>query len=158
MYIWQIKPLRQQLVTEGLSQKQAYHYYLATLVFNALLFEAVSLNPAGSDFQPIALLDTSLYLLCVIGGVIWCFRQNGGASGKDFLPRLISISWVMFWRLTSLVTPFFALVGVISYVETGVFGRPGADMAIMMIVMNALYAGMWWRIGAHMHWVAKNSA
>ena len=137
-----------------LSQKKAFQYYLATTLLGCLLYESSSFGPA-SEFNAEAALDAVLYFGFNIGGIIWCYRQNGGADGTQFLSRIVPIGWVMFWRLASIVLPFFALLGAIEWARTGSMGRPGADMAALIIFMNVLYGGMWWRMGVHMQWVAE---
>jgi hypothetical protein len=154
VYIWRINPLREQLASDGLSQKQAFQYYLATTILGCLLYE-MSSNGPGSEFTAEAALDLVLYLGFNIGGIIWCYRQNGGADGNHFLDRIVPIGWVMFWRLASIVIPFFALLGAIDWYQNGSIGRPGSDVAFLIIFMNVLYGGMWWRMGVHMQWVAE---
>jgi hypothetical protein len=155
MYIWRIKPLRQQLASDGLSQKQAFQYYLWTTLLGCLLYEMAGFG-AGAEFSATVVLDASMYFGFNIAGIIWCYRQNGGAEGSEFLARIVPVGWVMFWRLASIVIPFFILLGVIDYVRTGSLGRPGSDMALLIILMNALYGGMWWRMGVHMKWIAEH--
>ena len=156
MYIWRIDPLRKQLANEGLTQKEAFRYYIAAALLNSVLFEVVANGPP-SELKLVDLLDTLLYFSFVTGGVIWCYRSNGGAEGKEFLTRIVPIAWVMWWRLVSIVIPFWTLLGVVDYIRTGELGRPGAEMAVLIIIMNCLYAGMWWRMGVHMKWVATNA-
>ncbi len=154
MYVWQIKKLRQQLASEGLSERQAFHYFLATSILSAVLYEVVANGPP-SEPNPADLLDAAMYLGFTIGGIIWCYRQNGGAKGAEFLNRIVPIGWVMFWRLVSLVIPFFIIVGSIDWYRTGDLGRPGSEMPLLVIIMNGLFGGMWWRMGVHMKWVAE---
>jgi hypothetical protein len=157
MYIWRINRLRQQLAKNGLSQKQAFYYFLATSILSGLLYEIVANGPA-SEVKLVDLLDTVMYLGFTIGGIVWCYKQNGGAAGTDFLERIVPIGWVMFWRLVSLVIPFFVIVGAIDWYQTGNLGRPGSEMAILIVIMNSLFGGMWWRMGVHMRWVAEHAA
>ena len=156
MYIWQIKQLRDQLAGDGLSEQQAFRYYLATAIFSAVLYEIVANGPP-SEPKPVDLLDAAMYFTFTIGGIIWCYRQNGGADGRDFLRRIVPIGWVMFWRLVGVVIPFFIIVGAIDWYQTGKFGRPGSEMAILIIIMNCLFGGMYWRMGVHMKWVADRA-
>ena len=156
MYFWQIRKLREQLATSGLSSRQAFSYYLATAILGALLYEAVANGPS-SEASPVDVLDAVLYFSCLIGGIIWSYRQNGGADGIDFLDRLVPIAWVMFWRLVAVVIPFFVVVGAIDWYRTGNLGRPGSEIAILILFMNGLYGWMWWRIGVHMRWIADRS-
>jgi len=157
MYVWRINPLRHQLAKSGLNQKQAFQYYLATSILSAVLFELVATGPS-SEPTVADLLDTVLYLGFTIGGIIWCYKQNGAADGTDFLNRIVPIGWVMFWRLVSLVIPFFVIVGAIDWYQTGNLGRPGSELPILILIMNGLFGGMWWRMGVHMKWVADCAA
>lgn len=154
MYFWQINKLRQQLASEGLSEQQAFYYYLATAILSAVLYEIVANGPP-SEASSADLLDAMMYFAFTIGGVAWCYRQNGGAEGTDFLTRIVPVAWVMFWRLVACVIPFFVIVGVIDWYQTGHLGRPGSEMPVLIIIMNGLFAGMWWRMGVHMNWVAE---
>ena len=122
-----------------------------------MLYEIVANGPS-SEANPVDLLDAGMYFTFTIGGIIWCYRQNGGANGQDFLRRIVPIAWVMFWRLVGLVIPFFIIVGAIDYLQTGKFGRPGSETAILIIIMNGLFGGMYWRMGVHMKWVADTTS
>ena len=122
-----------------------------------MLYEIVANGPP-SETKPVDLLDAGMYLTFTVGGIIWCHRQNGGADGSDFLKRIVPISWVMFWRLVGLVIPFFIVVAAIHWYQTGEFGRPGSENAILIIIMNGLFGGMYWRMGVHMKWVAGHAA
>ena len=153
IYILQVKKLRQELADQGLNEKQSFYYYLASTLFGAILYEAVANGPA-SEFAAADVLDGVLYLTFTVVGIIYCYRQNGGATGTDFLKRMVSLGWVMFWRLVSLVLPFFVIVGAIQWFTTGQFGRPGAELPVLVVIMNGLFLGMFWRIGVHMKWIA----
>ncbi|MGI9328682.1 MAG: hypothetical protein ACR2PZ_25935 [Pseudomonadales bacterium] len=156
MYWWHIRNLRQQLAQDGLSESHAFRYYLATAILSALLYEAVANGPP-SETKAVDILDASLYLGFTIGGTVWCYRQNGGAAGRDFLIRIVPIAWVMFWRLMSVVIPFFIIVGAVDWYQTGNLGRPGSEMTLLVIIMNGLFGGMWWRMGVHMKWVVEHA-
>ena len=85
MYIWQIKRLRQQLAIEGLVEKEAFYYYLGTAIIGALIYEAIANGPptgAGAEPALTDYLDGILYVGFTIGGIIWCYLQNGGADAQ----------------------------------------------------------------------------
>jgi hypothetical protein len=118
MYIWQIKRLRQQLAIEGLVEKEAFYYYLGTAIIGALIYEAIANGPpTGAGAEPAATdyLDGILYVGFTIGGIIWCYLQNGGATGSDFLKRIVPIGWVMSWRYFALVIIFTAGLAAIRW-------------------------------------------
>jgi len=47
MYILRIVKLRQRLAGQGLSEKHALFYYLATAILSALTYEAVANSPGS---------------------------------------------------------------------------------------------------------------
>ncbi len=160
MYIFRIKKLRQQLAGQGLSEKHALFYYLATAILSALTYEAVANSPgSGGPMVPVDYLDGGLDLVFTTVGIIWCYVQNGGAEGKEFLKRIVPIGWVMFWRLMlGGLIPFTILIGALNWYATGEFGRPETESVLEVIIHNGLFLGMFWRMGVHMNWVANNSS
>jgi hypothetical protein len=160
MFILRIKKLRQELADQGLSEKQALFYYLATAILSALTYEAVANSPgSGGAMVPVDYLDGGLDMVFTIGGIIWCYAQNGGKEGKEFLNRIVPIGWVMFWRLMlGGLIPFTILVGVLNWNATGSFGRPESESVLEVIIHNGLFLGMFWRMGVHMKWVANNKS
>ena len=160
MYILQIKKLRQQLASEGLSEKHALYYYLATAILSTLIYEAVANSPgSGGTMVPVDYLDGVLDLIFTTVGIIWCYMQNGGADGVNFLRRIVPIGWVMLWRLLlGGLIPFTIVIGLLNWYTTGDYGRPETESVIEVIIHNGLFLGMFWRMGVHMKWVADTAA
>lgn len=155
MYILGINKLRQQLASDAVDEKQAFHYYLATAILSGLTYEAVANSPAsGGAMLPVDYLDGVLDLVFTVAGISWCYLQNGGAKGDDFLQRIVPIGWVMLWRaLLFGLLPFTILVGFLNWNATGSYGRPESETVIEIVIHNGIFLVMFWRMGAHMHWV-----
>ncbi len=155
MYILGISKLRQQLADDAPGDQQAFYYYLATAILSALTYEAVANSPgSGGDMVPVDYLDGGLDLAFTIAGITWCYLQNGGADGRNFLQRIVPIGWVMWWRamLFGLV-PFTILVGFLNWNSTGSFGRPESETVIEIVIHNGIFLVMFWRMGVHMKWI-----
>lgn len=159
MHILQIKKLRQQLASDELSEKNAFQYYLATAILSTLIFEAVANNPgSGGPMVPVDYLDGCLDLIFTTAGIIWCYAQNGGADGEDFLRRIVPVGWVMLWRLLlGGLLPFTIVVGLLNWYTTGEYGRPETESVLEVIIHNGLFLGMFWRMGVHMKWIANTA-
>ena len=155
MHILGIKGLRQQLANDELDEKQAFYYYLATAILSGVTYEAVANSPgSGGAMLPVDFLDGGLDLAFTIAGLSWCYLQNGGADGDDFLQRIVPIGWVMLWRaLLFGLLPFTFLVGFLNWNATGSFGRPESETVIEIVIHNAIFLVMFWRMGVHMNWV-----
>ena len=131
-----------------------------TAIIGALIYEAIANGPpTGAGAEPAATdyLDGILYVGFTIGGIIWCYLQNGGATGSDFLKRIVPIGWVMSWRYFALVIIFTAGLAAIRWQLTGETGRPEVESVWDVVVMNSLIMWLFWRMGIHMKWVADNS-
>ena len=77
-------------------------------------------------------------ILTLVLGTIYCYFQNGGRSGKAFLERYLSLSWVVGIRfgvfmLLTFLPGWAILVGLVSagYVP-GDFLGPVAVVAVIM--------------------------
>ena len=160
MYILQIKKLREQLTNNELKEKQAFYYYLATAILGAITYEAIANSPgSGGEMLPVDYLDGGLDMVFTILGIIWCYAQNGGANGHDFLLRIVPIGWVMLWRMLLFgLLPFTILVGFLNWYSTGNYGRPESETVIEIIIHNALFLGMYWRMGVHMKWIKEKQS
>jgi hypothetical protein len=75
----------------------------------ALALIAPSSRPQG---EPLLLaLSAFVTFGVIIAAIIQCYRRNGGRTGKDFLKRFLSITWVVGWRSFVIGVP--ALLGVL---------------------------------------------
>jgi len=155
MYVLGIRKLRQQLAEDALGERQAFYYYLATAILSGLTYEAVANSPgSGGAILPVDYLDGGLDMLFTIAGITWCYLQNGGADGNNFLQRIVPIGWVMLWRaLLFGLLPFTILVGFLNWNSTGSFGRPESESILEIIIHNGIFLVMFWRMGAHMKWI-----
>ena len=71
LYILGITKLLQQLASDELGEKQAFHYYLATAILSALTYEAVANSPgSGGTLLPVDYLDGVLETCNLITGPI----------------------------------------------------------------------------------------
>lgn len=157
MYILGIGKLRRQLADDVLGDRQAFYYYLATAILGALTYEAVANSPgSGGPMLPVDYLDGGLDFVITVGGITWCYVQNGGAGGTQFLQRIVPIGWVMWWRVFLFgLVPFTILIGLINWNATGSFGRPESETVIEIIIHNGIFLVMFWRMGVHMKWVKE---
>jgi len=94
---------------------------------------------------------TGTFLYYVFGalifvlGTIYCYRQNGAISGKDFLTKYISLSWVLAIRFL----PSLLVIGLL--MAFGVFSRFSFPVQ-KVIVLGIVYSFSiiyYWRIGHH---------
>jgi hypothetical protein len=109
MYFWNITKLKEEIRGGGPSENECFKYLLAFGIFFALLSSAPK-SRENSESVPVLLSALALVGI-VVAAVTYCYQMNGGAAGRDFLKRFISIAWVIGWR--SLLVAFPVLLGIV---------------------------------------------
>jgi len=109
MYFWKIKLLKQQLIEQGLSEKQLFYYILIYVALSFIVIEMAGYFPnetpnAWDYFQ------SSMNIAIPIIGTIFAFRANGGNEGVRFAERYFSISLVVAIRFSVLLFPIMAVL------------------------------------------------
>jgi hypothetical protein len=113
VYFWRIRELAEVLGTRGLTQQEAFRYYLVHSVLIAIVAEAPT--PEWNLWHAVSAAATAII---TAAGLIHCFRSNGGAGGEEFLPRIVSILWVVMIRMMVFTMPIAFAV----YVAAGLAG------------------------------------
>ncbi len=156
MFIWSLKGLKRQLVESGLSDRQSLPYTIIVLVCVSCAFVAVPQHNLWSIIYGVAFLST------LAGGTLLAYRSNGGATGRDFLPRFFSLivvcgaRWLLFYVLPLVVlavvipgTPW-----VLSFPLDPDRGDMGPyDVVMQLFVVPSL---LWW-VAVQMRQVAGRS-
>jgi hypothetical protein len=120
MYFLRLKPLKEELATRGLSEKERYRYLLWWMAFISLTAWSGT-QSAGALKAPLLLANLAITIL----GIRYAFRQNGREEGKALLDRYFSIAWVMNIRVMIVLLVIgqvlFALPGIrdaVDYVDS----------------------------------------
>jgi len=89
MYIWKVSPLIQELKSEGISQKEQLKYFL-TLSILMLLATDPYLN-SGFEYVAYDSINTVVVTVITILGILYCYKVNEEADGKDFILRFMTL-------------------------------------------------------------------
>ena len=146
MYFWNTTALKQKLADRPLTDAEAFPYYLAESLL-IVVGMAIAAHVVPEQW------NTAYYLAAIpvtAWGLYHAYARNGGAQGVQFLPRVVSLGWVLSVRL--LVLSF--LVGIALYVLVPEAMQGQADFAANL----ALTIGYFWRLGVHMQDVAAAAA
>ena len=124
MYLIKYETLKEKLRARTLSEREALPYFLLQTVLVTLLGAFNIMTPFNTWDSISALLSVSICL----GGIIYAYDQNGGASGFDFIQKFIVLSWVVAIRLLLIVVPLGFVIyvigdlqGIVSLDETNLF-------------------------------------
>src|SRR5262245_52983942 len=105
MHIFRMSRLKQELATGAIDARRVLPYTVANaclwIIFSGvpdLGYEAANFWEIEVEFA-VACLQAALAAL----GIWWCYRRNGGQSGKDFLVRLNTLGFVLIVRFMLLI-------------------------------------------------------
>jgi len=107
MHIWKVSPLIEELKTSGLSQKEQLKYFLTFSILMVLATDPV----LYFDYEYVVFdaLDSVVITIITILGILYCYKINEEADGKDFILRFITLGLPITIR-------FLVLVIVVSFV------------------------------------------
>ena len=142
MYFLRYQPLKEQLRTRSLSDKEALPY----LVLLCGLAAAATLFSSSEAFNSWDWVSGGLSVVLAVCGVFYAYSKNGGRAGVDLIQKYIVIGWIASVRCTLVFIPIIIALyfgidrfGVITE-KTGVF-----DVLILTCFEVILYQ----RIGRH---------
>lgn len=108
MYLWSIKNLKNDLISNLLTENYKFFYFFIFVLLFTLFSEIGVFIPSESNI--IDKVQSIVSICIVIFGLVIAYRVNGGNAGKDFLTRAISLYVVLSIRFIA-----FTLVAIASY-------------------------------------------
>lgn len=151
MHFVQYQPLKDQLKSRTLTERQSLPYLVAWSCSSALLFGYITWTSATiptcyhlTDF----VLD-ALTIGLAIAGVLYSYSKNGANSGFDFIKKYVVLGWVVSVRCILFLIPLLVIyilgVSVLGETESDTSCTTWADVAVFFFVEVAIYQ----RIGRH---------
>lgn len=114
MYFWNIKKLSEELKAGTLSAgAQFWYMFLSTLIlaFVFYVYPYIQQEEFYDDYD--VMLDASSGSMMILSTIV-AYWANNGRNGKDFILRLMSISWVLSVRwLVLIMIPTIIIVSLI---------------------------------------------
>jgi hypothetical protein len=144
VYVLDVASLKDALAMRDVSSLDSMRYLLG---FSFLcLPESIPYVAARSGpFLFYSLLSSAVFIL----GILYCYRMNGGRDGTNFLPRFISLSWVISVRFVVVLFPLGLLIALMSAVaEVGWF-REWRSHPLMFVLSVCVSALFFFRVGVH---------
>ena len=152
MYFIKYHPLKEKLRDRTLSDREALPYLV--------LFAAVTALTGSSwfaeEFNVWDGISLALSVGTAIWGVLYAYRQNGGARGFDLIQKYVVLGWIVSVRLLVVFIPTAIVLiaagewlGLLSLDRTGPY-----DVAAVFITEVIFYQ----RIGRHVRDTAEKPA
>ena len=147
MYFTKYHPLKERLRDRKVDDREALPYYIVYSMLGAVF----TTLPTGQAPDVWKVLNCAVTVLLTIAGVLYCYRQNGGQAGYDFIQKSLVLGWVVAIRLI----PFFLLCGVATVLLKRFFGHLQQEFSwvvfvIDLIVTAFIYAFIYERLGRHL--------
>jgi len=153
MYFIRLKALKDELAGPGLPEKEKMKYLLA---FFSVFTLAATL---GYNEPSISTFATSLAMLVLLViGILYAWNRNGGAGGRSYLERYLSISWVVNFRvniavlvLLMLMKAGLSMLGLLDMDDDD----QGKSLAIFLMVGGEIFIA--WSVGHHVGAVRQSA-
>lgn len=162
MYLWNIKALKKELVTNRLTEPQLFSYFLAMLTLDTLMYQLATLFPGTEDTTVWDYVGYVASVVFTLGGALVAYRVNGGSVGKDFLRRYFPLMWVLTIRFLVFMVPIFVLATIpMLYFSDAIFdtetaGEDSAALIKYVVVLGWAWALVfYYRLAVHLHAVAR---
>ena len=146
MYFWKINRLKNDLLKQPLSESESFKYLLATTVLYSLAMIPFLKNNLWDIYSAIAMAVVTVF------GVIYAYKCNMGANGKNFLQKYLSIGWVVGIRWIVLI---MLPITIIYFIAIEIYsGIPDSTTLSDAIFFNIFYISYFWLLGKHIRPVA----
>ena len=126
------------------------------ILFNVLILLAIVI-PTTGDFNVWNAIDGVMSLLFTICGIYHVYSQNGGASGFDFIQKVVVLGWVVTVRCLLVFIPSMIVI----YVFVGILmgGEISENTNLLDVMLNAAFYIIYFqRLGEHIKDTTKSEA
>lgn len=141
MYFWKIDKLKEDLKKHSLSESESFKYILATSILYSMALIPILESNMWDVYSAIIMGVLTVY------SVYYSYKCNGGAKGKDFLQRFLSLSLVVGIRWLVLI----GIPAVIVYLTLIIMFKDLSESTTLYDVLfsNLLYLPYIWLLGKH---------
>lgn len=143
MYFIKYHPLKEQLQTRTLTEKEALPYLV---VFSALTTLICSL-PIFDSFNQWDGVSALVNVSIAVWGAIYVYRENGGEEGFDFIQKFVVLGWVVSVRFLCAFMPAMIVISIIgeAFGLTSIDGTQPYDALVAAVAEIIFYE----RLGRH---------
>ena len=153
MYFIQYHPLKEKLRERTLSESEALPYWI---LFNVLIVLAVSVPTIG-EFNVWNAINGVMSLLFTICGIFYVYSQNGGASGFDFIQKVVVLGWVVTIRCLLVFIPSMIVFYIFAEILMG--GEISENTNLLDVMLSAAFYIIYFqRLGKHIQDTTKDKA
>ena len=143
MYWWDVHGLAADLAARRVSERDKMLYYVLTTTLYAGS-SALALVPPPPE-TPTAVLAGQVLIIVAstLAGILICYEVNRRTDDRDFLDRMVCLSWPVTIRLAVVYLPLYTAYLVAGLLIGGdrfsaFFERPSATALVWLVIVYAL--------------------
>ncbi len=95
MYFWNIKALKAQIKRGELDDKETLPYFVVSNLLLIFLFDTLCASASTSESNMWDTLSLFADMALLLVGILYAYKKNGGARGRNFIRKYIALSLVV---------------------------------------------------------------
>jgi len=151
---WNLSAAKRDLISGELTSRQLLPYVLAFGLLETGSIELSFLAPVSEDLGTTQILLVLLTLVLTVLGLLYVYRENGGAVGKQFLERLLVLGWVTGIRFAVFLLLLFVVTGALAAFSDVAAGAIDSVMGPFLSLSLGIY---YVYLGHHVASIANGS-
>jgi hypothetical protein len=146
MHYWNTKKLVAEIKANVLSETDRKNYYIGSSVITSIAMSMSIIAGAENKYFAIAVAVLSLFI--IVFGINLNFKTNGGNEGKDYITRVIILSFPLLIKIYVLAVIATFILMVPAYMISG--NNPIVVEWISVFLSVAILIIYFWRLNVHL--------
>jgi hypothetical protein len=147
MYIWRVKALKAELRAGPMPARRVLPYILGFAILLALVAQLPLFLPfpRANKWDVVNCVAT---VVLTFAGLWAAYRANGGPHGSDFAARLVSLTWVIGWRLFPAFILVMIIAAIVAHDQLATDAAPTTPLVVAITLGYQLV--FYWRLWVHL--------
>jgi hypothetical protein len=146
MHYWNTKKLAAEIKAGVLSETDRKNYYIGSSVITVIAMNMAIIAGAENKYYAIATAVLSLFI--IVFGINLTFKANGGNEGRDYIARVLILSFPLFIKIYVLAVLASIVLMVPVYMISG--NNPMVVEWISLLISVAIQIIYFWRLNVHL--------
>jgi hypothetical protein len=146
MYFWQTKKLANAIKTCSLSEQDKKNYYIGSSAITLITMYIAIIG--GTENMYLTIAVGAVTFIVMVFGINLTFKTNGGNEGKDYIARVVILSFPLLIKIYLYAVIATIILGILG---TMIFGiRTSLNEWINLLISVAVQVIFFWRLNVHL--------
>lgn len=155
MILWNVNKLKENLISDGLSQKLCFYYIFIFVALTEIIMELSSYLPNDLDHNNYDYISSVMYLFVAILGTYLTYVANNKDKGKQFAERFFSLGLVIAIRFILIIIILAVLYELLNSSVVSEDEVPATNLTDLIFVVS-ISTAYYWRLIVHIKDVSNN--